>query len=57
VWHTPERAWIEACADAVTMGIENDRLFAAERQRSRELEAALASTTSIPPDRGVDRLS
>jgi DNA-binding transcriptional MerR regulator len=57
VWHAPERAWIEACADAVTMGIENDRLFAAERQRSRELEAALASTTSIPPDRGVDRLS
>ncbi len=56
VWNAPERSWIEACADAVTMGIENDRLFAAERQRSRELEAALASATSIPPDKHTDRL-
>lgn len=49
VWNGSERAWIEACADAVTMGIENDRLFAAERQRSRELEAALAGTISVLP--------
>ena len=28
------------------MGIENDRLFAAERRKSQELEAALANATS-----------
>jgi MerR family transcriptional regulator/heat shock protein HspR len=46
VWTPPERAWIEACADALTVGIENDRLFATERQKSRELAAALAIATS-----------
>jgi len=49
VWNIAERAWINACADAVTMGIENDRLFAAERRKSQELEAALAGMTFSPP--------
>jgi PAS domain S-box-containing protein len=62
-WNAPERAWVEACADAVIMGIENDTLFATERQRFQELEAALddAISTSAPsgsmggdqPDLGV----
>jgi len=53
VWNIAERAWIEACADAVTMGIENDRLFAAERRKSQELEAALAGMTLSPPISGT----
>lgn len=55
VWDTAERAWLEACAAAVAMGVENDRLFAVERRRSRELEAALSAATcaSIAPDPGV----
>ena len=43
VWDVAERAWLEACADAVMMGVENDRLFAAEQQKSRALEALLAA--------------
>ena len=55
VWDTAERAWLEACAAAVAMGIENDRLFAAERHRTRLLEAALAAATgaSVTHDSGV----
>jgi hypothetical protein len=53
VWNIAERAWIEACADAVTMGIENDRLFAAERRKSQELEAALAGMTLSRPTSGT----
>jgi GAF domain-containing protein len=53
VWNIAERAWIEACADAVTMGIENDRLFAAERRKSQELEATLAGMTLSPPISGT----
>ena len=50
VWDAAERAWLEACADAVMMGVENDRLFAAAQQRSRALEALLAAAddTSSP---------
>jgi DNA-binding transcriptional MerR regulator len=43
VWDAAERAWLEACADAVMMGVENDRLFAAEQQKSRALEVLLAA--------------
>ncbi|MGO8946508.1 MAG: GAF domain-containing protein [Ktedonobacterales bacterium] len=43
VWDAAERSWLEACADAVVMGVENDRLFAAEQQKSRVLEALLAA--------------
>jgi DNA-binding transcriptional MerR regulator len=53
VWNIAERAWIEACADAVTMGIENDRVFAAERRKSQELEAALTGITLSPPISGT----
>jgi GAF domain-containing protein len=48
IWDAAERAWIEACAAALTMGVENDHLFAAERRRSRELEAALSAATAAP---------
>jgi GAF domain-containing protein len=41
VWDAAERAWIEACADAVAVGVEIDRLFAAERRHVGELERAL----------------
>jgi len=53
VWNIAERTWIEACADAVTMGIENDRLFAAERRRSQELEEALAGMPLSRPTSGT----
>ena len=43
VWDAAERAWLEACADAVMMGVENDRLFAAEQHKSRALEVLLAA--------------
>ncbi len=42
-WDAAERAWLEACADAVVMGVENDRLFAAEQQKSRTLQVLLAA--------------
>jgi GAF domain-containing protein len=45
VWDAAERAWLEACAAAVTIGVENDHLFAAERQRTRMLEAELTAAT------------
>ena len=48
VWDAAERAWIEACAAAVSIGVENDRLFAAEQRKSRELEVALARATGTP---------
>jgi hypothetical protein len=35
------------------MGIENDRLFAAERRKSQELEAALAGMTLSRPTSGT----
>jgi PAS domain S-box-containing protein len=41
-WDDEERAWLEACADAMALAVENDWLFAAERQRAVELEAVLA---------------
>ncbi|HEV7127126.1 MAG TPA: PAS domain-containing protein [Ktedonobacterales bacterium] len=41
VWDSAERAWIEACADAVALAHENDHLFAAERRRTEELEAVV----------------
>jgi hypothetical protein len=41
VWDAAEQAWIEACADAVAVGVEIDRLFAAERRHVGELERAL----------------
>lgn len=55
VWDTAERAWLEACAAAVAMGVENDRLFAVERRRSHELEVALSAATcaSVAPDPGA----
>ena len=40
-WDEAERAWIEACADTVALALENDRLFAAARRRTEELEAVL----------------
>lgn len=43
VWDAAERAWFEACADAVLLGVETDRLFAAEQQRSHALEAMLTT--------------
>lgn len=48
VWDAAERAWIEACAAAVSIGVENDRLFAAEQRKSRELAVALARATGTP---------
>jgi PAS domain-containing protein/DNA-binding transcriptional MerR regulator len=39
LWDEEERAWFAACADAVAMGLENDRLFAAERRRQEQLDA------------------
>lgn len=47
VWDVPERAWIEACAATIAVGAENDRLLAAERRRSRELEAALGADKAL----------
>ena len=43
IWDAAERAWLEACADAVMMGVENDRLFAAEQRKSSALAALLAA--------------
>jgi DNA-binding transcriptional MerR regulator len=42
-WDAAERAWLEACADAVVMGVENDRMFVAEQRRSSVLEALLSA--------------
>jgi GAF domain-containing protein len=57
VWDAAERAWLETCAAALAMGVENDRLFAVERRRSRELEAALTAATGASgthdPDAGA----
>lgn len=55
VWDAAERAWVEACAAALAMGVENDHLFAVERRRSRELEAALngAIGASVAPAAGA----
>lgn len=44
-WDVAERAWIEACAGAVALALENDRLFSAELRRTRELEAVLDGVT------------
>lgn len=54
-WDAAERAWLEACAAAVTIGVENDRMFAAERQRTRMFEAALTAATgaSVTHDPGA----
>jgi len=35
VWDAAERTWLEACAAAITMAIENGRLLSAEGDRSR----------------------
>ena len=48
IWDAAERAWFEACADAVVMGVENDRLFAAEQHKSKALEALLAAADDRP---------
>jgi GAF domain-containing protein len=57
VWDAAERAWLEACADAIMMGVENDRLFAAEQHKSRALEvlldAADGKSFSNPEARGA----
>lgn len=54
VWDAPERAWIEACAATIAGAVENDRLFAAERRRARELEAALDADKALrAPAAGV----
>jgi hypothetical protein len=42
-WDAAERAWLEACADAVVMGVENDRMFVAEQRKSSVLEALLSA--------------
>jgi PAS domain S-box-containing protein len=41
VWDEAERAWIESCAAALALVVQNDQLFAAERRRSEELQAVL----------------
>lgn len=35
VWDAAERTWLEACAAAITMAIENGRLLSAEGDQSR----------------------
>jgi PAS domain-containing protein/DNA-binding transcriptional MerR regulator len=41
LWDEEERAWFTACADAMAVGLENDRLFAAERRRQEQLHAVI----------------
>jgi PAS domain S-box-containing protein len=41
LWDAAERTWFEACANAIALAVQNDRLFAAERRRTQELEAVL----------------
>lgn len=53
-WDSDERAWIEACGNAVALALQNARLFAAARRRTEELEAVLESAnegiTMVAPD-------
>lgn len=44
-WDSAERAWIEACGDAMALALEYDRLYGAERRRAHELEAILQSVS------------
>jgi len=53
VWDAAERAWFEACVDAVLLGVETDRLFAAEQQRTHALEAMLAAEPGARASMGL----
>jgi PAS domain S-box-containing protein len=51
-WDDDERDWIEACGNALGLALQNDRLFAAERRRAKELQVVIEAV-----DAGITLMS